>query len=440
MIAVALPEIRDDFGIGHAEVTWLVSAYLIAMAVAQPLGGRIGDQLGRAKVFRAGLLAFLGFSLAAAAAPSFEVLVALRAAQALVGAAVLPNGSAMIRETVPPHRLGEANGLSGSAIGLSAAVGPVLGALLLGLGSWRVLFLVNIPLVAAALILLALLRFADRPSRSRPVIDWPGAALLGGMLVALTLLLGDLRGGVAPAVMALQIGALAVFTLLFLRLQTRSALPLAEWRLFRNHSYAGATTYILLSNLVMYTTLLAVPFFIKEVQGGSVGTAGFLVGTLSILMSLLAPLSGRLSDAKGRRLPSMAGATCQLTAAALLLAGISGDVATGYLAVALAVMGIGTGLGTGAANTAAVEAAPRELAGVAAGTMSMMRYFGSIVGTGVLGGVLNADAAAPDVDVFRALFLLLTVMAALALLASSFIHTFVRDHAFVMPVQSAAVD
>jgi DHA2 family methylenomycin A resistance protein-like MFS transporter len=190
----------------------------------------------------------------------------------------------------------------------------------------------------------------------------------------------------------------------------------------------------------MYTTLLAVPFFIKEVQGGSVGTAGFLVGTLSIVMSLLAPVSGRLSDAKGRRLPAMAGASCQLAAAAMLLAGISGDVATGYLAAALAVLGVGTGLGTGAASTAAVEAAPRELAGSAAGTMSMMRYFGSIVGTGVLGGVLNADAAAPDVDVFQALFLLLTVMAALALLASTFIHTFVREHPFVRPLQSQGVE
>jgi Na+/melibiose symporter-like transporter len=303
-----------------------------------------------------------------------------------------------------------------------------------------VLFLVNIPLVGAALVLLALLRFADRSSMSRPVIDWPGAALLAGMLIALTLLLGDLRGGSAQAVVAAEALALVAFTLVFLRLQRRSALPLAEWRLFRNASYAGATGYILLSNLVMYTTLLAVPFFIKEVQGGSVGTAGFLVGTLSIVMSLLAPVSGRLSDAKGRRLPAMAGASCQLAAAAMLLAGISGDVATVYLAAALAVLGVGTGLGTGAASTAAVEAAPRELAGSAAGTMSMMRYFGSIVGTGVLGGVLNADAAAPDVDVFQALFLLLTVMAALALLASTFIHTFVREHPFVRPLQSQGVE
>jgi len=427
MIAVALPDIRDDFGIGHAAVTWLVSAYLIAMAVAQPLGGRIGDQLGRARVFRAGLIAFLAFSLAAAAAPSFGVLVGLRAAQALVGAAVLPNGSAMIRETVSPRRLGEANGLTASAIGLSAAVGPVLGAGLLGIGSWRLLFLVNLPLVGAAILCLTFLRFHDRPSSSRPAIDWTGAVLLAGMLIAITQLLGGLRGTDSRVVPAATAAGLTVLTALFLRRQRSSPMPLAEWSLFRNRSYFGSTTYILLSNLVMYTTLLSVPFFIKEVQGGSVGTAGLLIGTLSILMSLLAPISGRVSDAYGRRLPAVAGAACQLAAAVLLFGGMTAHVSTGYLALALAVLGIGTGLGSGAATTAAIESAPRELAGSAAGTMSMMRYFGSIVGAGVLGGILSTGGAGPGIDVFRVLFGVLVVMAVAALLCSSQIHKHVTE-------------
>ena len=101
MLAVALPDLRRDFGISHAEIAWLVSAYLIAMAVSQPLGGRLGDQLGRARVFRAGLVLFLGFSLAAAAAPGFAWLIVFRTGQALVGAAVIPNGLAMLRESVP---------------------------------------------------------------------------------------------------------------------------------------------------------------------------------------------------------------------------------------------------------------------------------------------------------------------------------------------------
>ncbi|HEY7271026.1 MAG TPA: MFS transporter, partial [Dehalococcoidia bacterium] len=390
--------------------------------VAQPLGGRLGDQLGRSRVFKYGLLAFLGFSFAAAAAPSFWTLIAMRSAQALVGAAVIPNGVAMVREVVEPRRLGQANGLTGSAIGLSAAAGPVLGAALLGFGSWRLLFLTNIPLVAAALLCLYLLHYRDRPSASRARIDWTGAAILAGALVALTLLLGDVHGEMPALRLAATLIALCTLVAVFFRRQLRSSMPLAEWRLFRNRSYFGSTAYIMLGNLVMYTTLLAVPFFIKEVQHKPVGTAGFLIGTLSILMSLLAPVSGILSDRYGRRWPALAGSLFQMAAMAILLGGIGLHVSSLYLAFALAVLGTGSGLGTGAANTASVESAPRHLAGSAAGTTSMMRYFGSIVGAAALGGILSTGSAVPSIAVFHLLFALLLAMAIGAFVCSTQIH------------------
>ena len=104
MIAVALPAIRDDFGVGHGAVGWLISSYLITMAVAQPVAGRVGDQLGRARVFRLSLLAFLVFSLLAAVAPSFPLLVALRTGQAAAGAALIPNGMGMLRAATATDR------------------------------------------------------------------------------------------------------------------------------------------------------------------------------------------------------------------------------------------------------------------------------------------------------------------------------------------------
>jgi MFS family permease len=151
MLAVALPEVRGEFGVSHAGVAWLVSAYLIAMAVAQPLGGRLGDQVGRARTFRFGLLAFLGFSVGAAAAPNFPLLVALRTGQAVVGAAIIPNGMGMLRASVAERRLAEAMGVTGSVLALSAGLGPLVGSAALSLGSWRYLFLVNVPLLAARL-------------------------------------------------------------------------------------------------------------------------------------------------------------------------------------------------------------------------------------------------------------------------------------------------
>src|SRR3990172_12664911 len=176
MLAVALPEIRRDFAVSHAEIAWLVSAYLIVRAVAQPLGGRVGDQLGRVPVLRAGLIAFLVLSIGCALAPTFPTLILFRSGQALVGAAAIPNGIAMLRESLPVNRLGRSGGLTGSAIAIAAAGGPLIGAALLGLGSWRYLFLMNVPLVIAGLVCLALLQYQSRGQRKKLSLDWPGAA------------------------------------------------------------------------------------------------------------------------------------------------------------------------------------------------------------------------------------------------------------------------
>jgi len=438
MLAVALPELRRDFDVGHAEIAWLVSAYLIAMAVAQPLGGRLGDQLGRARVFRAGLFAFLALSLATAFAPTFPALILLRTGQALVGASVIPNGMAMLRESVTFDRLGRSSGITGSAISISAAVGPLLGAGLLALGSWRLLFLMNLPLVAAGLVALALLRYPQTAASRKFALDWPGGLAFAAVLVAVTVLLNGLRGEQSQILLIGGIVTLPFFSALFVQRQLSTANPIAEWKLFRNRSYSAATAYILLSNLVMYTTILAVPFFVEEVQGKGHAVTGTLLGAISILAAFVAPFSGRLSDSFGRRNLVLAGSLCLLAGVLALLVGIRQDAPYLFLAVTLALLGLGLGLSVGPSNAAAIECSPRELAGAAAGTNSMMRYLGSIVGAGVLGAVLNTESGAPEVGLFRLIFAVLVVMAVLAAASALFIHRFPSDTRVLAPAPPIA--
>ena len=425
MLAVALPEIRDDFSLSHAEIGWLVSAYLIAMAVAQPIAGRLSDRLGRMRVLRVSLLAFLALSLAAAA-PNFALLVAFRTGQALMGAAIIPTGMAMIRDSVPVRRLGQSNGITGSLLSLSAAAGPLVGALFLELGSWRYLFLANVPIVALAFLAQSRLRYptgGEALGSVRGLLDWFGAALLVAALIFLTLLLNSVRGSDALGLILGAVG-LGLTGAAFVARQRRTTQPLAGWHLFRIRSYRAATSHILLTNLVMYTTLLSIPFFIREIQDKGVGTTGILLGAMSVLMALLAPLSGRISDSQGRRLPALAGSIFAFAAIVIIATGLEATSSTLFLAIALGLVGIGVGLGTGAAQTAAMESAPREVGGTAAGTNSMMRYLGSILGIGILAGILNTGGAAPDVEVFRAIFIVIAVIAALAIVAASQIHRF----------------
>jgi EmrB/QacA subfamily drug resistance transporter len=428
MLAVALPELRRFFHVGHAEIAWLVSAYLIAMAVAQPLGGRLGDQLGRARVFRAGLIAFLVLSLGCAVAPTFPLLMLLRTGQAVVGAMVIPNGMAMIRESVPVNQLGRSGGLTGSAISISAAVGPLLGAALLALGSWRLLFLVNVPLVGVGLLCQALLAYKGSGNRQKLELDWIGAAAFAVLLVTITVLLNGLRGGQSSLLLVAAIVSLVLFSAVFVRRQFSTVNPIVEWSLFSNRSYAAATGYILFSNLVMYTTILAVPFFVEEVQGKSSGVTGLLLASISMPMVILSPIGGRISDALGRRPMVTCGSVLMLTAVVALLVGIDAASPFVFLAGCLAVLGVGLSLSFGSASAAAIESTSRELAGTAAGTNSMMRYLGSIVGAGILGAVLTTDSGVPGIGLFQLIFAVLLAMSVLAFASSHFIHRFPPEY------------
>jgi MFS family permease len=151
MIAVALPDVVNDLDVSLSSTAWLVSGYLIAQASLQPLAGKLGDRLGRRPLILAGLASFALASLGAALAPSLAVLIAFRVAQAVTGALVFPNAIALVRELLPEARRGTVFGIIGSAIGLAAAGGPPLGGVLVALGGWRAIFLVNLPWVAVAI-------------------------------------------------------------------------------------------------------------------------------------------------------------------------------------------------------------------------------------------------------------------------------------------------
>lgn len=437
MVAVALPDIRHEFALSHGAVAWLISGYLIAMAVAQPLGGRLGDQIGRARVFRGGLLVFLVLAVATAASPNFPVLVMLRVAQAAAGAVLIPNGMAMLRAQAPPDRLGRLNGINGAVLSFAAAAGPLVGAGILAFGSWRWLFPLSVPFILLALVLLERVEVREPERLPRTPVDWVGTSLFIAMLIALTLQLGALRGDASPVQMTLRWSGTLGLAAAFAWRQFVTKSPAGEWRLFKERSFAAASAYILLTNLTMYTTLLMIPFFVRDVLGKSTEEAGLLLGAMSVLVAVTAPFGGRMSDAIGRRWPAQIGSVLMLIAAIALLAGLSRTVSAGYLAVCLGLLGLGLGLGVGAANTAAIESAPPMMAGSAAGTSSMMRYAGSIIGAGILAGVLNDHSGAGgDVSTFRLVTLAVISTAALAVAASMFIHRFVTMETIQVPAET----
>jgi len=298
---------------------------------------------------------------------------------------------------------------------------------LLAFGSWRLLFVLNVPVVALALLLALSNRYDDSNEGSPARLDPIGVSLFAGLLLVVTLLLNGNVGSPGDPAFLGSVAAAAAMGLVLVPTQRRSMVPVAEWVLFRISSFTGATVYVLVTNLAMYTTLLAVPFFISEFLGRPASTTGFLLGAMSVGMAVMAPIGGIAADLVGRRLPSLIGAVAALIGAVAILFELGDDASFAYLAASLAVLGLGIGLGSGPATTAAIEAAPLDAAARAAGTNSMMRYAGSILGAGMLAGVLDTDAAAPALDTFRLVFVVVVAMMVLAVLVAIPIHRFPEE-------------
>jgi DHA2 family methylenomycin A resistance protein-like MFS transporter len=388
MIVIALPRIVRDTGTTVSTGGLLVTAYLVAMAACQPVAGTLGDRWGRRPTILCSLLLFGVVSVCASLAPNLWALLLFRVLQALSAGIALPNGMALLREAIPAERRGSSFGLIGSAAGIAAACGPPLGGFLTQAGGWRSIFLVNVVLVAPALVIGWRSFPRLRPVRRQTRFDVAGAGLLTTVLVGLAALL--IRVPDQPVVLSIvwAVVVVAIGAAFFLR-EMRAADPVLQLRLFRIRTISAGNVCIALSNLAMYVTLLAVPLL----EGGRGRLDPLHVGLLLAAMSacnfLGAPLGGRLADRFGRRLPTFGGLAISVPPL-FVLAVSGGDLAVALFATCLAVAGFGFGLGWSGLQTAVVESVPVRQAGMASGLFSTSRYFGSIVGSSVLAGVVGS--------------------------------------------------
>ena len=388
MIAIALPDIVRSIGADLGEVTWLVTLYLIAMAALQPVGGKLGDTYGRRRLLLGSLVWFGLASVAAAAATELGWLIGFRLQQALAGAVMIPNAGALVRSTLGDGR-GSAFAIIAAATSTGAAAGPVVGGVLVAALGWHATFLVNVPLVVAALALGWWSIPADRV-RARGRFDLLGAAALSTILAVAAWTLSRVRTEAATTT-ALFVAVLGAAGVAFARYERGRENAIFRPDLFRDRTFAAANGAIALGNLAMYATMLAVPLVLAGGRGADAGAlgSGVVLSALFVTMFACSPLGGRFADRAGRRWPSVAGYAI-FAAGSLALA-----LAPPQLVPAgLVVSGIGLGLSAGGLRAAAVEAVDAGHAGLASGIFSTSRYTGGIVGSLLVSLLLRPTA--PD--------------------------------------------
>lgn len=360
MIAVALPDIARAFDIPTRHASLLITLYLGAMLVGQPVAGRLADAVGARRLATIATTGFGVCSAAAVLATSFPLLVALRTLQAAFASALMPSVQSMLRALVPVHERGRAFGVQGSVIGAGAGLGPVIGGLAAAAFGWRAIFGVNLPVV---LVVLYVLR-TSVPSTptARPTPHGP-------------------EGAPGSA------------------------------RLF-NAVFSAAFAVQALSTVAQYSLVLAVPI-VLDGRGWSSASIGLALSLLTLGMVLVGPLGGRLGDERGRRWPVVAGGAA--TFAAVAVAAANGDgVSSALIVVTLLVFGLGYGVASPSIQTAAIEAAPVDRIGAAAGLLSASRYVGSITSTLVLASVVHDDG-----DGLATILIVSAASLAIALVAAS---------------------
>jgi DHA2 family multidrug resistance protein-like MFS transporter len=377
---VALPAIAADLGAQAAQAIWVVNAYQLAMAIAVLPLAALGETLGYKRVFMAGLLVFTLASLLCACAPSLPALVAARVLQGLGGACVSTIVPALLRAVFPAKLAGTGIGYLALTVAISAALGPSVAAGILSVGSWRWLFGINLPIAILAIFLAARILPASVPVARR--FDLVGAVLNAvtlGLLVIGTSELGD-RGERNTALAMLALGC-ASAVVLVLHQRGRSA-PLLPLDLLRVPVLRLSVGTSVASYTAQTIAMLALPFLLIAEMGRSAATTGLLMTPWPLVIVVVAPLSGQLSDRFDAGRVGAAGlALFSLGLVTLALLPLHPSNAEIVWRVALC--GIGFGLFQTPNNRLMLSSAPRERSGAAGGLMTMSRMVGMTAGAAV---------------------------------------------------------
>ena len=388
-VNVALPSIQRDLSASLSGLQWTLDAYTLTLASLFILAGSTGDRFGRHRVFQAGLATFVAGSAVCGLAPNLGSLVAARAVQGVGGAMMNPVAMSIITNTFTDAReRARAIGIWGGVFGLSLALGPVTGGLLIGLTSWRAIFWVNVPVGIAAIVLTQLFVPHSRAPRARR-LDPVGQLLVVALLACTTyaIIEAPRAGWLSAQTLGLFAAAIAA-TAMLIRYELRRAEPLIDPRFFRALPFTGATLIAICGFAALAGFLLMNTLYLQDALGYSALKAGLMTLPIAIGSTLVSPLSGRVVAARGPRVPLVVAGTL-IAVSALMLTGLRAATPVLLLMASYAVLGLGFGALNPPITNTAVTGMPRTRAGVAAAVASTSRQVGQTLGVAVIGSVVT---------------------------------------------------
>jgi EmrB/QacA subfamily drug resistance transporter len=389
IVSTALPTIVGELG-GLEHLSWVVTAYLLAVTAVTPLYGKLGDLYGRKVVLQGALILFLVGSALCGLAQGMTELIAFRAIQGLGGGGLMVSAQAAIGDIVPPSDRGRYSGLFGAVFGVSSVAGPLIGGFLTTNLSWRWIFYVNLPLGIAALGVLAVTLPAVSELR-RHQIDYAGTLLLAAGLsgiILLTSLGGNTYEWGSPQIVAMGVVGIACLVALAF-VEQRAAEPILPPSLFRNRVFVVTSAVALVVGFALFGALTYLPLFQQIVRGLSPTASGLQL--LPVMGGLLISsiISGQVISRVGRYKFFPIAGTAVAAFGMFLLSSLDETTGTGVAALHMLVLGLGLGMVMQVLVLAVQNAVPYEMLGVATSGSTLFRSIGGSLGVAVLGAIFS---------------------------------------------------
>jgi EmrB/QacA subfamily drug resistance transporter len=395
VVSIANPEIGRDLHASTADLQWVTNSYLLALAAALILGGKLGDRFGRRTFYLIGVAGFTVASVAIGLAGSIEGVIAFRAAQGLFGALLMPNTLGMLRAVFPPRKFGMAVGIWAMVSSVSTALGPIVGGLLVEQVNWESVFYINAPIGVVALVFsAAVLPQSRNTAAAGERFDIPGVVLLA--LGLLAVVFGVVKGETWGWTSAGTLGAIAaglVMLVLFGLYETRASSPLLPMRLFRNAALTIGTVITALNFFVLLGVIFFVMIYLQNVRGFGPVEAGVRTLPLSLASVVASPLGAALTERFGPRFTMPLGMALQAVACFVML-GWSAESSYAVMWPPFIALGLGVGMVMASSSDAVVGNAPVEDGGVAGGLQATALQIGGALGTSVLVSLISGRVGA----------------------------------------------
>ena len=393
VVNVALPSMQRALKIGPNELEWVVVGYALTFATFMLTGGKLADLYGRRRLFVVGLIVFTGASLACGLAPNAGFLIGARVVQGVGSAIMNPATLGIITATFPPRQRGTAIGIWAGTSATALAIGPLVGGLLTEKVNWSWIFFVNLPIGVIGVFVALWAIDESRDMSERQTLDLGGQITSAAGLFALTyaLIEGNRHGWGSPLILGL-FAVSAVFLAAFVLLEQHQRIPMLDLSLFRSPTFSGANVAMLLVTLAMFGIFFYNSLFIQNILGYSPIQTGAIFLPMTLLIILVAPQAGRLSDRIGSRWLIGTGLSL-VTLSLVLFAQVDQGSNFWNILPGLLTGGVGMALTMTPTTAAAMGSVPVDKAGVGSAVLNAFRQVGGSLGIAIMGAVVGSSVS-----------------------------------------------